>query len=332
MSNIEPLLEKALLARQKLIDPDHQTAFRLFNGFTEGWPHLVIDIYASTCVLYNFALDKNSDSIISAVNFLQRNAEWLHAGVLKTRNTKVLQEKQGKLVFGHEPDRKIKEHGIWYALDLTLHQDAGLYLDTRNLREWALQHLKDKTVLNAFAYTGSLGIAALGGGANRVLQLDRNRRFLDLARISYTLNGFPIRKEDFIVNDFFSQVGRFKRAAERFDCVFLDPPFFATTSRGRVDQINESQRLINKVRPLINDNGCLVAINNALYVSGADYMRNLESLCSDGYLHIEELIPVPEDLTGYPDTRAGDPITDPAPFNHSTKIAILKVKRKKQYP
>jgi 23S rRNA (cytosine1962-C5)-methyltransferase len=38
------------------------------------------------------------------------------------------------------------------------------------------------------------------------------------------------------------------------------------------------------------------------------------------------LIPVPEDCTGYNILRQG--ITDPAPFNHSTKIAILKVRRK----
>jgi len=45
-------------------------------------------------------------------------------------------------------------------------------------------------------------------------------------------------------------------------------------------------------------------------------------------LNIKELIPVPADFTGYPETRAGNPITDPAPFNYSTKIVILEVKRK----
>ncbi len=95
-----------------------------------------------------------------------------------------------------------------------------------------------------------------------------------------------------------------------------------------VDQVSQAARLINKVRPLINDGGTLVAINNALYVSGAHYMQTLEDLCADGYLQVSELIPVPEDFTGYPGTRSGAPITDPAPFNHSTKIAVLEVRRK----
>jgi len=95
-----------------------------------------------------------------------------------------------------------------------------------------------------------------------------------------------------------------------------------------VDQEKESARLINKVRPLINDGGYLVAINNAVFVSGEEYMQTLENLCKDGYLKIKELIPVPEDFTGYPETQMGNPITDPNPFNHSTKIAILEVKKK----
>ena len=57
-------------------------------------------------------------------------------------------------------------------------------------------------------------------------------------------------------------------------------------------------------------------------------MQTLELLCEDGYMKIKELIPVPEDFTGYPETRAGSPVTDPTPFNHSTKIAVLEVRRK----
>jgi 23S rRNA (cytosine1962-C5)-methyltransferase len=82
------------------------------------------------------------------------------------------------------------------------------------------------------------------------------------------------------------------------------------------------------VRPLVNDSGYLIAINNALYVSGSEYMRTLEALCTDGYLKIKELIPIPDDFTGYPETQIDKPITDPSPFNHSTKIAVLEVKRK----
>ena len=245
------------------------------------------------------------------------------------RNSPSAEAKRGRLLFGEDPDRKVQEQGVWYALDLCMHQDASLYLDTRTLRRWARQTLGGKTVLNTFAYTGSLGVAALAGGAARVVQMDLNRAFLNLAKTSYTLNGFPIHKEDFLCGDFWEQVSRLKRNRARFDCVLVDPPFFSTTPKGRLDLNTDSARLINKVRPLVNDGGWLVSINNALYVSGKEYLQTLEELCADGYLKIAGLIPVPEDFTGYPETRVGQPVTDPQPFNHSTKIAVLEVKRKK---
>jgi 23S rRNA (cytosine1962-C5)-methyltransferase len=322
------LLEKALASRVSLFDPAHQAAFRLFNGFTEGEPDLVIDLYASTLVFHNYAeIPAQGAALIQpALEFLVSQYPWLRAAIVKTRKASSQEERRGRLLFGDQPDRRIREHGVWYAIDLLMNRDASFYLDTRNLRHWLKENTKGQTVLNTFAYTGSLGVAAAAGGAVRVVQLDRYRKFLNLAKESHTLSGTPIQNSDFIAADFFPATARFKQNGELFDCVIIDPPFFSTTSKGQVDQINESARLINKVRPLVNNGGTLVAINNALYVSGETYMQTLESLSSDGYLKIRELVSVPEDMVGY--HRVGAPVTDPSPFNHSTKIAILDVKRK----
>jgi 23S rRNA (cytosine1962-C5)-methyltransferase len=323
------LLAEALAFREAQFEARHETAFRLFNGFTEGCPDLAIDLYASTLLIHNYAIDPGLGAALvhTAQEFLRNRLPWLKAGLVKARNAKTAEAKRGEFLFGAQVDRKVREHGVWYAIDLTLNRDASLYLDTRGLRSWALDHLKGLTVLNTFAYTGSLGVAALAGGAARVVQMDRTRKFLDLAKTSCTLNGFPIHRQDFLTGDFWELVGRLKRSGARFDCAFIDPPFFAASSKGLVDQTRDSARLINKIRPLINDGGHLVAINNALFLSGREYMETLESLCADGYLKIQELIPVPPDFTGHGGT--GRPITEPAPFNHSTKIAVLRVRRKK---
>jgi len=323
------LLEKAVDARKSLLEAPHESAFRLFNGFTEGNPDLVIDVYASTLLCHNYAdnADEGFRLVLVAQQFAQSQLPWLRAGILKTRNGRTQAEKRGQLLFGETPDRKIREHGVWYALDLLMNRDASFYVDTRNLRQWLIQNMSDRSVLNTFAYTGSLGVAAAAGGAGRVVQLDLNRQFLNLAKESYTLNGFPVHRSDFLGADFFPAIGKFKRLGETFDCVIIDPPFFSSTSKGKVDQENESARLINKVRPLIKDGGTLVAINNAIYVSGKEYLQTLEGLCKDGYLKIRDFLQVPEDFVGYNIVAA--PITDPSPFNHSTKIAILDVKRKK---
>lgn len=314
-----------------MFDARHENAFRLFNGFTEGNPHLSLDLFAGTVVFHNYHPDAfaGMNLVKEAQACLENHPSlsgWLHAGIVKSRNSQSQDERRGRLLFGNAPDRKIKEHGVWYAVDLTLNRDTSFYLDTRPLRKWLIDNMKGKRVLNTFAYTGSLGVAARAGGAERVLQLDRSRQFLNLAKDSYTLNGFPIHKSDFMVEDFFPAVSKLKRSGTNFDCVIVDPPFFSSTSKGKVDQVRESARLINKVRPLIADDGYLIAINNALYVSGKEYSQTLESLCEDGYLSLEERIPVPKDVAGYHKINA--PITDPTPFNHSTKIAILNVKRK----
>jgi 23S rRNA (cytosine1962-C5)-methyltransferase len=286
----------------------------------------VLDVYGRTLVVHDYAEQPNRQVILEIMEYTKTAFDWLRTGVLKTRNGRTQEEKRGILLFGDKPDRKIREHGVWYALDLAMNRDASFYLDTRTLRQWLMDNMRGKSVLNTFAYTGSLGVAALAGGAERVIQTDLNRQFLNLAKDSYSLNGFPIHKRDFLGQDFFPVVARFKAEKQLFDCVVIDPPFFSSTERGKVDLEHESQRLINKVRPLIKDGGVLVTINNAVFLSGREYMQSLEELCKDGYLSIRELIAVPEDFIGF--ERVGKLITDPAPFNHSTKIAVLDVKRK----
>lgn len=327
---IAEMLDIACHCRASLLDAQHETALRLFNGFLEGYTNLVIDLYGSTAVFNNYADSpaEGEPAVQAAQQFVQNRLPWVRAAILKTRNSPSAEERWGKVLFGKALNHRVRENGVWYAVNLALRRDASFHLDTRNLRRWACDHLRGKTVLNLFAHTGSLGVAALAGGASRVVQLDRNGRFLDVAKASYKLNGFAVRSEDFMQADFFRQTARFRRKDERFDCVFIDPPYFASGPTGVVDQLNHSARLLNKVRPLVDEGGHLVAVNNALFVSGAAFMQTLEAVCADGYLSVAEIIPVPDDFVGYPETRVGDPITDPSPFNHSTKIAILKVRRK----
>jgi 23S rRNA (cytosine1962-C5)-methyltransferase len=57
-------------------------------------------------------------------------------------------------------------------------------------------------------------------------------------------------------------------------------------------------------------------------------MKSIDAVCAGGYLNLAERIDVPDDFVGYPDTKQGSLPVDPAPFNHSTKMAVLKVTRK----
>ena len=325
-------ITRALDCRLPLLagDETHTAALRLFNGYTEGLPGFAVDVYASALVLHNQAnLPASLDTLIPQVVAMARERlPWLTAGLLKTRRATDMEKRRGELLFGTQLPNKVRENGTWYAVNLRLNQDAGLYLDTRGLRGWLKQNCAGLRILNTFAYTGSLGAACMAGGAVRAVQLDLNREFLNLGKDTCSMNGFPIRKDDFITANFFVRAAQMRRAGELFDLALLDPPIFSTTNAGNVDLLGENERLINKIRPLVSDGGRLVAINNAVFLSGRDYLDGLESLCASGFLAIEELIPVLEDFSGYPETQSGFPPADPAPFNHSTKIAVLRVKRK----
>lgn len=324
------LVEGAVEARSVFLSADHLGACRLFSGFFEGCPDLAIDVYASTLLMHNYA--DQPDHLNQALPQLQEKLleklPWVKTVILKSRSAIDPQDRRGRVTFGGSPDSKIRERGIWYAIDLQLNRDASFYIDTRGLRSWIQDHLQGKTVLNAFAYTGSLGVAAWASGAREVIQLDRNRSFLNLAAASYKLNGLPPDKAGLLAGDFFTETSRMRRLGRGFDCVLIDPPVFSITQKGKVDLSHDVRRLINKVRPLVNHGGWLVAINNAVFISGHTYLAELQELTLDGCLELEEIIPVPQDFTGFPETIKALPPVDPAPFNHSTKIAVLRVKKK----
>ena len=325
------LLRNALDQRSdRLASGDNASALRLFNGFSEGLPGLVVDLYAATLLIHDLSKPAGGweDLIPQSIELYRSRIPWLDAVVLKTRHAPSTQDRCGRLLLGEGTSDRVMEHGVWYALDLLIQQAAGFYLDTANLRRWLIDNLQGKTVLNTFAYTGSLGVAALAGGSSLVTHLDRNREYLSFARRSCELNGFPPERSEYLVGDFFRRVSQLKRKGKLFDCVILDPPFFSSGGRSRLDLAQEPHRLVNKLRPLVADGGWLVAINNALFLSGKDYLASLEALCIDGYLKIEQIIPVPQDFCGLVNLSLQPYPADPAPFNHPTKIVLLKVRRK----
>ena len=138
-------------------------ACRLFNGYYEGLPGLVVDRYANTIVISNHAKEDQdlSISIFSILRAIQKNLPEIESVLLKSRHSKNEEDSRGKFILGDSLPTQINENGVNYALDLRLNQDDSFYPDSRNLRAWLKQNSEDKKVLNLFAYTGSLGIAAM---------------------------------------------------------------------------------------------------------------------------------------------------------------------------
>ena len=78
---LESLIESAINFRAELFDEKHEAAFRLFNGFTEGKPNLVVDLYGKTLVIHNYAeqADQGFSSVLTAQNFIPTKLPWIQA-------------------------------------------------------------------------------------------------------------------------------------------------------------------------------------------------------------------------------------------------------------
>ncbi len=177
--NLANYLELALEQRIPIMDEEQRSALRLFAGFYEGDPtqqgdaklkggqNLVADLYAQTLVLFDYApsIQNGVSNLKLAQDFYLSKLPWINCVVQKHRNRRDPLARRGRITFGESPANQINEHGIKYALDLLLNQDASFYIDTRNLRHWLIENAVNWQVLNTFAYTGSLGVAALAGGA-----------------------------------------------------------------------------------------------------------------------------------------------------------------------
>jgi 23S rRNA G2069 N7-methylase RlmK/C1962 C5-methylase RlmI len=121
-------------------------------------------------------------------------------------------------------------------------------------------------VLNLFAYTCSLSVAAAKGGARQVDSVDLSNTYLEWGRINFAINGFEALHSGALSGDSLlslirSDVIRFvKEAAERrlrWDIIILDPPGFSNSKkmRGTLDIRRDCGELIRLCFPLLSRDG-----------------------------------------------------------------------------
>jgi 23S rRNA (cytosine1962-C5)-methyltransferase len=87
-------------------------------------------------------------------------------------------------------------------------------------------------VLNVFAHTGSLSVAAARGGAE-TLTLDLSPRYLDWAKENLRLNDIDPDDHDFLYGDALEWMDRLARKGRTFDLVLVDPPSSSTSGKRR---------------------------------------------------------------------------------------------------
>lgn len=229
----ERRIARALAMRERLQVPSD--AVRLVHGESDGLPGLIVDRYGETLVAQFGAagVERWKTVIVEALlrqTGLQRFYERSDASV---RALEGLPEQTGWLAGDGATELTIREHDWRLSLDIATGHKTGYYLDQRDNRRRFAEVVRQhgcKRVLNCFSYTGGFSVAALAGGAERVISVDSSGPALARASAHVALNGFEASRHDALDADVNKTLRALIAAGEQFDAIVLDPPKLAPTS------------------------------------------------------------------------------------------------------
>ncbi|CAG9237616.1 Ribosomal RNA large subunit methyltransferase I [Paraburkholderia sabiae] len=245
-------VQRALAHRQTMV---HDTgATRLIFGEADGLPGLIVDYYIQddaskrgqiVCQFMAAGVEAWKDAIVQALIGATGCPNVYERSDVSIREKEGLEQTMGVLAGDAPPETLIaSENGVRYHVDVRNGHKTGFYVDQRDNRALVQQLSKDRDVLNCFCYTGGFSLAALKGGAKRVVSIDSSGEALALAQENVKANGFDAERATWLDADAFKTLRRLYDEGERFDLIVLDPPKFAP-SREHVDRAARAYKDIN---------------------------------------------------------------------------------------
>lgn len=146
----------------------------------------------------------------------------------------------------------VEHQGVQFQISPTDFGHLGLFPEHGDLWQWMRPHLKKgKRLLNLFAYSGGVSLAAAQEGAE-VCHLDASKGMVDWARQNAQLNKLEKAPIRWIVDDAIKFLRREKKRNSLYDAIVLDPPTFGRGSQGEVFKIeNDILPLLDLCRDLL---------------------------------------------------------------------------------
>ncbi len=182
---------------------------------------------------------------------------------------KVRQQQKGTSQYEKQSRRgilkEVQEGNCKFLVNLTDYLDTGLFLDHRSTRQLVQEMATGTRFLNLFAYTGSVTVHALVGGANSTTTVDMSRTYLQWAEQNIALNHFDPDEEELIQADCLDWLEKVQsERAAAFDLIFLDPPTFSNSKgmTGNFDVQRDHVELLRKTVTLLAPGGTLIFSNN----------------------------------------------------------------------
>ncbi|WJF90167.1 class I SAM-dependent rRNA methyltransferase [Paraburkholderia bonniea] len=245
-------IQRALLHRQAMV---HNTgAVRLIFGEADGLPGLVVDHYTGAdapqrgqlvCQFMAAGVEAWKEAIVAALIAVTGCPNVYERSDVSIRAKEGLEQITGVLAGEAPPETLVvSENGVRYHVDVLHGHKTGFYVDQRDNRALVQQMAAGRDVLNCFCYTGGFSLAALAGGAQRVVSIDSSGEALALAQRNVTVNGFDAARATWLDADAFKTLRHLHDDGERFDLIVLDPPKFAP-SREHVDRAARAYKDIN---------------------------------------------------------------------------------------
>lgn len=264
-------------ARAVLVDPADTDAYLWIDRHHDGLPQVRVERLGDVALVHDHR--DGSPGLSSG------ELDALHA-TLDLQGTYVQPHPKGggaptaHRVAGTAPPRfVVTELGLRYQIDLEASAtSSGLFLDQRETRrELRGSDLAGATLLNVFAHTGSLSVAAARAGAE-TLTLDLSRRYLDRARENLRLNGIDPDDHDFLYGDALDWMDRLARKGRRFDVVVADPPSASTPRRkgaGRWSVDRDLHALVARAAMLCTDGGRVFVSTNRRRMTWDGFLDHL---------------------------------------------------------
>jgi 23S rRNA (cytosine1962-C5)-methyltransferase len=213
VADLPQLIQTAWLRRALLHTASGQDTYRIFHGFSEGLPGLNIDRYAAAALISHPA-ECHYDLAVITTALL--NCHLFDLVVSRP------QKEPAKVLHGTIPaiPLEVLDNNTMFHIE-PLAANPGLYLDARPARTWLQEHSENRRILNLFAHTGSLGLAASMGHARSVIHIDTQKRSLRRIRSNYQLNALRIDDRDLVCQNVFTYL---RQSSAQFDGIILDPP------------------------------------------------------------------------------------------------------------
>jgi len=227
-------IARAVAGRAALADDPATTAYRLVHAESDGLPGLVVDRYGDFLVLQFLTLgvERRRQEILAALDELLAPRGIFERSDVDVRQKEGLSPQVGRLRGEEPPDRlAIVENGRRFWVDVRGGQKTGFYLDQRENRARLAGFCAAAEVLDSFAGSGAFGVYALSGGAARVTFVESSAPALELARQNLALNGHDPQAQEFLGENVFVALRRFRATGRTFDVIVSDPPKFAPAAR-----------------------------------------------------------------------------------------------------